>query len=305
MEIALCPIDSHVVKKEDMHNDLGFAHEPSPKEFAHIAPYSLVESLQFARIDLSGLPSLVKNAVNNGIQVLDSKVPAFMWVSKVGHDDIGAVFYIRDLHDTDLKGCSKEYLHGKDRGLVARISFGPESKVNKNGWVFSNFGRLHIGAYAFRDFLPVASGLEVNQKECLSEEIYLPLRWLKDKKGEWQFDNPYTRGCMNQETRTPWKRLTKEEYYTGLIKLSMRENLIPFSQGLNAFGQEDKKNRPIEDFFKVYETTHSGYGPILQTLSSFGEVGPSDNVTEMTPEQGVAYLFGRVLPAMKRFITLY
>ncbi|MEK6840480.1 MAG: hypothetical protein AABX79_00830 [Nanoarchaeota archaeon] len=303
MEIAVAPIDSHAVLKEDMHNEMGFAHEPSSERFAQLAPDSLLGFWQFARINVSGLPSLVEQAIKRGVRVLDTKIPAFMWTSKAGHDDIGAVLYVRDVHSDDLGYCSKRYLHGKDRGLVARISFGPASKVDRRGWKFSNFGRLHIGSYAFRDFLPVPAVQEVTEKECLSEEISFPLRWLKNKKGIWQFDNPYTDGCMNQETRTPWQRLTKGEYYPKMVELSKRKSTIPFSQGLNAFGQEEKKDKAIGELFKVFETTHSGYHPILQTLSGFGEVKPSDNITEMTPRQGVEYLFSRVLPAMKHFIN--
>lgn len=296
MEIAIRPIDSHGISKEEMHHEVGSAHEPSPERFAHIAPYSIMEFWQFARVDVSGLPSLVEQAINKGIQVLDTKLPPFMWISQNGHDDVGAVLYVRDIHNNDLKDCSRIYLHGKDRGLVARISFGPESKVKNDGWRFSNFGRLHISAYAFRTFLPIDSNLKISEKECLSEEIHLPLRWFKDKKKEWQFDNPYVKGCENKETRTPWKRLTKEPYHQMLIKLSKRKNFITFSQGLNRFGQEEGENRPIE-------TTHSGYPSILETLSNFGNVSPEDKVTEMSPEQGVGYLFGKVLPAMKKFVN--
>jgi len=311
MEVAILPIDSHAVKGEDVDYGIGFAHEPMPEQFARRSQESLRHFWGFAKFELP-LPELVESALDKGVKSLESALPPFMWVSKRGHGDIGSVFLIKDIKEEELyhkgegTGGKKwnEYLSGKNDNVVARVSFGSGTDVTE--WKPDQFERLHIGAYGIRRFYPADRDSDALNSElyvngaCLAEEVYLSLRWLK-REGTWGFDNPYGDFCETLGTRLSWMRARKGEFCHNVARCTSH-NLISSAPELDDFGQPRERTEPtIAERMNNLETTHSGYKAVLGLLGGFGNVNPEDDVASMTPEQGVDYLFERVVPAIKNF----
>jgi len=92
MEVAVLPIDSHHILKKDIWptSNVGFVNVPYPWDFANCSADYLTRFWQFARLDINGLPDIVEKAIENGKRAIESVLPPFMWVSKQGHEDIGA-----------------------------------------------------------------------------------------------------------------------------------------------------------------------------------------------------------------------
>jgi len=306
MKVAMRPIESHYISNKEKSKGIDFIHAPTPSEIAQTTPDSFIRFWSFMNLDISGLPSLVETALNKGKKKLESFLPPLMWISKQGHGGLGAICYLMNLKKEDLLEKReyidtekwRKYVFGKDRGVVARISWGIRGDPPEKGVSLSQLERIHIGAYGFRDFLLVGGmpeGQLSGKGNCLSEEVYVSLRWVKNKR-EWVFDNPYENFGAS-ETRTTWMMLKKGD---SMIENYLKESkiLIEFPEGLNHFGQSLMRKKGD---YNCHETTHSGYNPVLNFLSQFGDFRKKNSIVKMNPDEGVEYLIEKVIPAVINF----
>ncbi len=292
----MLPVEaSHV---ETAGGNQGMVECPDMRDFAKRRPHYF-DFFQLAELDIA-LPDIVSKAITLGANSLEGFLPPVMYISKAGHDSIGAVFYIGDLKKNDFE-VERSILDRKE-GVAARVSYGADSRET-GGWSLSDIDRLHISAYAFRRFLPIDKELArtLSPNECLINEVHLSLRWQKEE-GNWRFDDPYD-DKMHRSSRTAWMRTLRERYYAddGLMK---KESFIPAARELDKFGQPLKhKNGDVLEQMKTKKTSHSGYEVVADFLSRFGDVKPSVRIEDLSPEEGTQYLFQRIVPAMRTFIS--
>jgi len=305
MEVGLLPLECLGTWKPSRDGDFSMAHVPYIEDFAHrSAPSLFLSHREYVRTNMA-CADLVEKAVESGRKALGSFLPAFMYTTKAGHSDIGLVFYINDLKEEDFDKESNKHYFGGDRGIVARVSIGPgKRKEDKCGWNPLDIGRFHISVYGFRDFFPLEGEvpeLPLKQKsDCLREEVHFSLRWFKKEDGGWDYYNPYPKGTAS--TQCPWMRLSKAVTMTK-VPVVPRKNHIPFTDELDEYGQAPYDKTSEEDRFKVFETSHSGYKPVLDLLSKFSsDVSNAKQISELSPEEGINYLFQQVTPALKAFI---
>ena len=293
MKISMLPLESQDTEK--MHDGHHSVKVPNIEDIALMRPY-FFEFFQLAHFDVN-LPDLVSNALEAGISKLESSMHPLMHISKEGHDNIGAVFFLTGLTDADFE--SSTNIKDLIRGVAVRISYGPDSSKNPR-WSFLDIGRYHISAYGFRRFLPRESELEnkLQKNECLSNEVHISLRWIK-KDGIWRFHDPYD-GSIFHKGRTPWIRTLKvRDISSGLDKKS---NLIPEQDGLDDYAQPSIcVGENVLDRMKAKKTSHSSYEAVQGLLSNFGDVQLQEEVSSLSPEEGNDYLFQRIVPAIIRF----
>jgi hypothetical protein len=298
MKIAMLPIEAN---NADEHRD-NLINCPSPIDFSQKGPFYF-DFFQSAVFNVS-FPTLVTNAVDSAVKNLGGTLPPFMWLSKAGHDKIGAVIYVSDIQKPDFKFDSSKPYFGREEGLVGRVSYGGSNKVRV--WDISEMNRLHLSMYSFRRFVPVEPELAstLSRNSCMSNEIYFSLRWLKNDS-DWEFDDPYMN--MNHSFRTSWIRTVKVDSIHHAHK--KKKSLIPESGGLDEYGQPPRQeNVDYSDVEKISEslraktTSHSGYDVTLNFLKNFGDVTAPHEIKQLTPEQGIEYLFQKVAPAMRNFL---
>ncbi len=199
----------------------------------------------------------------------------------------------------------------------------------------SKIKRLHLSIYGARNFLPKdkSEKSESNHFGYVSESIHFSMRWL-DGKFDNKWNNPeswlskdksqksYSR--FNEKRTTYYETLNNEEGIDGAIsdgRISLENALEIISprrdkvlKSLNvkeflSFFPKDTSLEQIEDvmlmrhFRRKNSFPSIGYRPVLDILSKFGECSVQDSaeMEKIGVEEGIEYMFGKILPAMKRF----
>ena len=90
----------------------------------------------------------------------------------------------------------------------------------------------------------------------------------------------------------------KERILPGNIDIQKFLKLFPQSTE-----EADARKAAGYNFKERKDFPHIGYSPVLKTLSRFGDVTAEDaySIPSMSMDQGVEYIFGKVLPAVEKF----
>lgn len=160
-----------------------------------------------------------------------------------------------------------------------------------------------------------------------------PSIWISEKDdrslGKPEFDDMRTTYCQSGSRRNGLNRHfrhnhsgVKQEYFDrsigpviGLEEVERmigtnRERILPANASLDEFMKIFPNGTSSEDAMGVSYPNrrpesfpHIGYSPALNTLSKFGDVSPAEaeNIPNLSMSEGIEYIFGKVLPAMRNF----
>ncbi|MBI4162930.1 MAG: hypothetical protein HY513_04555 [Candidatus Aenigmarchaeota archaeon] len=207
-------------------------------------------------------------------------------------------------------------------------------------WDPAKIGRLHLSVYGMRKFLPVEyeqlfSDIDHGKdpvKLFFENEINISLRWINGSFDDWSdirlWENDaverynYMNRYMFDETRTAYARAVdlhmpvNEDRLDDLIRqLERKKNLVPKNPTVEKAFTVDKyqDSEKFEALQKVYGhclisgwNSHIpliGYMPVLELLQPFGGPGTdmAEKIPKMNMEEGAAFLFEQVLPAVENF----
>jgi hypothetical protein len=288
------------------------------------------------------LPKEVKRSlglVRRIIKTLNGNPPVANYTAQGHGDEYGLIFKISEGDSFDfLPGhCSTDFFRKR---LTARISYGltgTDAVVDKNDITYNDpakMNRLHLNVFARKAF-PPEEGIDCHDRgrfKYASETIHFSMRWLKGEFDDVWNDGSIWLACKKSgayrapsfdETRTTYMTSEDEtdhvngEIRGGGITLDRIAHLLgpgrprsfknwgadeltgffPAGTSLNDAREIVRGIRP--DSFPVI-----GYSPVLGFLSKFGNVSQTDvaKIPSMSMGEGVEYIFGKVLPAMKAFV---
>ncbi len=201
----------------------------------------------------------------------------------------------------------------------------------------SNLSRLHLNVFGARNYLLDKSEGKISESFKYGiEKIHFSLRWLDGKFDnswndlpEWiaQKDSRYlSKPQFNPMRTTYYESTTRQDQANGNISrgnLTLkeiqdrigidREAILPAELTSTEFCNMFPAGCAIEDIYRAsglrilderkdYPTI--GYAPALKILSRFGKVSEKESLSipEMNMDEGVEYIFGKILPAMKKFV---
>lgn len=241
------------------------------------------------------------------------------------YDGLPVIMYDTS-HHGEFAGFVVPYEEFKDEDgvnskLEARISF--EGKANEKKVVsHTDLSRVHLGVYAIRSFPPKGYRTSLKSvpaknrdKAHVSESVNVSFRWV-EKKGfknlnyqagwnlpetfygeSFEFHKTRSTYCVSfcNESSQP---ITKRR--TPLLPLSPTLDCLPSGKGFDEF----KKfvSRKLEDSQTIPSI---GISAVQKAFPNFPEP-PRKLVVQYgfpTPDEAPDYLFGAVLPYLKRFIN--
>lgn len=284
------------------------------------------------------VPNVVENALRSAAREVSGwagMIPVGQYDANGHGDDYGFIFTMNDeknfVLDRDIQVTKSV--------VTARISYGfPGKEVNVGDKKInykdpSKISRLHLNAYARRDFVPKGEKFKsrTNIFPDASEVMHFSVRWIDGK-----FDNSwnraedwidalksrrYDRAEFNEMRTTYMLSGNVNEYMQGIIE---REPEL-LRRAAEIMGPEKERliyNWDVQDITKIFPKDKAdvatlkelrlerkgaypviGYSPLLSLLSRFGDVSEKDaiEIPNMSMEEGAQYIFGKVLPAMREF----
>ncbi|MDO8660660.1 MAG: hypothetical protein Q7K43_02115 [Candidatus Woesearchaeota archaeon] len=309
-------------------------HEPDIHEINNFYDPATAQSIQ---ADLALAPEIEKGILLVQEYFKRTKEVPVLFYDFAGHGPIGFVFGTSSCQ----RDSANIWNSNVWQRYSARISFGPQNSAGNNNecqlippWNPAVLERLHISAYGARRFF-----IE-EQPEPVLEEVHVSLRWIDNNFNDWsniekwKADRAPGKGLSLESKcfdsgRTTYMKSDKSQIYVPTDEINTRppspqelanlkdtrgtkKCLLPAqTPTLNELlAQESDLNmkKALEDSWprKYQGEIHLpiiGYAPALKVLSQFGDLATPENkpVTELSPAAGVEYLFGKVLPAVKKF----
>lgn len=200
--------------------------------------------------------------------------------------------------------------------------------------------RLHLNVFGSRQFLPKNFREIQEDREhfsYLSERVHFSLRWLKGEfDGCWNDFGEFEKNVgdyylnvpkFNEKRTTYMSSGLSSEYVNGNFSregesgkiitlekiyqlLGTKNRILPKNltreEILSRFSP-DFDPKDLEKVFPSFDSRNSfeniGFTPVLKILSQFGEVSERDELLfpKMKMQEGVEYIFDKVLPAMKKY----
>lgn len=220
----------------------------------------------------------------------------------------------------------------------SRISFGMDKKIyiENSSNTFKDPGkmnRLHISLCAQRNFLPlgkdeVKQPIDEDYYTFQSERINFSLRWLdKEFDGVWNDPNIWIKHIDSKHFEYPQFDARRTTYFSTKVSqdqkdtaggiyskkdvtplLNRRKKVLPndilLTKLMTRFPElSEKQIRTLYGESRKMIFPHVGFAPCLEILSQFGGVSPGDeSIFKESMNEGITYLYGKVLPAMEAFV---